>query len=630
MSRYPKFFNWCQVTEPPKYNFRQIAQPIVAVLAITILISSIVGAAFFISSTSVAPLVDDVAKSINNNSTNQTISASYSASDNPESIGSTIDTPASTVQPTNQSVFKVSGYVKDSSGNGISGAEIIFCVPDIIPGVFTDSSGYYQVSAPAGTYHVYVWPPFDASYISFEQREFVVNADIAKNVTLKSGDKLSGYITDYAGKPVSGAIVEMGKFFNGYYSTASGYYYIVGQPGTYTLIAHPKTGVSFTTYTETNFVFSGNANKNIIVSSQTAFKVSGYVKDSSGNPLAGAEIIFGVPNIIPSVLTNNAGYYEVNAPAGTYTMDVWPPFDSSFLSFEQSGFTVSGVQTKNVTLTSGFKIYGYIKDASENPIRGALISLGNHISGWYSRDNGYYFATAPAGTYTLMAQSKTGPSFTTYTEKNVEVNSDICKNIHVGNVVATQTPVPTSPPDSTATPTPTSTVTPTPTSPNTATISGYVRDSSGNGLANAMVQLLSNNMQPIYTDASGHYSITGPVGTYTLRVLQPYDSNFLTYKEANVAVNSDVSKNVVLTFGYKVTGYITDTAGNPISGATISVGSYHCTYYSKADGYFYATAPAGTYSLTIIPVAGHSSFITKTIDNIVVNGNVVQNVVVTR
>ena len=62
---------------------------------------------------------------------------------------------------------KISGYVLDSNGSGIAGDSVIFNVPTTVPSVTTDSSGYYQTSGPAGTYHMNVWPPFDSSYISY-------------------------------------------------------------------------------------------------------------------------------------------------------------------------------------------------------------------------------------------------------------------------------------------------------------------------------------------------------------------------------------------------------------------------------------------------------------------------------
>jgi len=330
-----------------------------------------------------------------------------------------------------QSTYTVSGYILDSNGNGIAGAQIIFCVPDIIPAVFSDSSGYYQASAPTGTYHVYVWPPFNSSYMSYEQKELVVSQNVAKNATLNAGYKLSGYITDSAETPINGAVVALNDYFNGYYSTVTGYYYVVAPAGTYTLNAHPKTGANFATYNESNVILNGNIDKNITITNQARYKLSGYVKDANGSGVSGAEIIFNVPNIIPAVFTNNAGYYEVYAPAGTYCLDIWPPFDSNYLSYEQQGFTIAGTNTKNFTLTQGCKVSGYIVDSNGNPVFGALAMLDNHLSGWYSKATGYYFVTAPSGTYTLTVQPRTGPNFATYTLNNFIVNGNLAQNITV-------------------------------------------------------------------------------------------------------------------------------------------------------------------------------------------------------
>lgn len=62
--------------------------------------------------------------------------------------------------------FKISGYVLDSNGRGIAKADVIFNVPSIVPGVFTDNSGYYETYGPSGTYHINVWPPYDSNYLN--------------------------------------------------------------------------------------------------------------------------------------------------------------------------------------------------------------------------------------------------------------------------------------------------------------------------------------------------------------------------------------------------------------------------------------------------------------------------------
>ena len=103
---------------------------------------------------------------------------------------------------------KISGYVLDSNGQGVASASVIFNAQATVPGVKTDSTGYYQASGPAGTYHLDVWPPFDSSYISYCERGFSFSSDIIKNITLVTGCKVSGYITlASSGNPVVGACV---------------------------------------------------------------------------------------------------------------------------------------------------------------------------------------------------------------------------------------------------------------------------------------------------------------------------------------------------------------------------------------------------------------------------------------
>lgn len=335
-------------------------------------------------------------------------------------------------------IFTISGYILDSDGNGIAGAKIIFGVPEIVPSVYSDSSGYYEVSAPAGTYHINVWPPFDSNYISYDEPEFTVQSDITKNITLDSGYKISGYITGSLGAPIVKAVVSLDNFFSGWYSTYSGYYFVTAPAGTYTLRATPAAGPQNVTefYTDNehnvihNVVVNGDLEKNITMKTHT--EISGYVLDEEGNGLAGASIIFGVPDIVPGVHTNDSGYYTIYAPRGTYHFNVWPPFDSNYLSFDQPEFTVGTSDfTKNITLSSGIKLSGYLTDSSGAPVRGAIVSLDLFHCGWYSNSSGYYFVTAPAGTYTLRVQPRKGPSFITYTENNFTLTDDTTKNIRL-------------------------------------------------------------------------------------------------------------------------------------------------------------------------------------------------------
>jgi protocatechuate 3,4-dioxygenase beta subunit len=439
MSRRTRFFDWCPQPQPPPHSsLRQFSKPLLAIAAATtILIAALLASSFFALTATVATpmagqLGDDIQKALNTDPTSTpTASPAPTESTRHNSAASSGDqTTLQSTSTTTQASYNVSGYVKDANGNPISGAEVIFCVPDIIPAVFTDSSGFYQASAPVGTYHVYVWPPFNSSYMSFEQKELAVNSDVAKNVTLSSGYKLYGYITTVSGGKVSGAVVALGTYFNGYYSTVAGYYYVVAPAGTYTLTANPKTGVTFDAYNESNIVLNGDVYKNITIGNQPKYKLSGYVTDANGTGLGNAMVIFNVPDIVPAVYTNASGYYEAYMPAGTYHINVWPPFDSNYLSADVYQ-TIGGTLIRNFTLATGFKVSGYITDTNGTAVQGAIAILGNHISGWYSKASGYYFVTAPAGNYTFTVQPRTGASFVTYTLSNFAVNSDVAWNVTV-------------------------------------------------------------------------------------------------------------------------------------------------------------------------------------------------------
>jgi hypothetical protein len=187
---------------------------------------------------------------------------------------------------------------------------------------------------------------------------------------------------------------------------------------------------------------------------QTTYKISGYVKNANDQGIAGANVLF--PEVA-TVLTNNSGYYELSAPAGTYILGVWPPFDSNYINYAETGFVVTSNANKNITLETGIKVSGYIKTESGAPVLGASVHFsgngGYYGSGWFTNQAGYYFINVPAGTYTITAAPRTGnysgptTNFIPYQENNFLVNTTLTKNMTVQ-----LTPTPTSTP--TATPAP--------------------------------------------------------------------------------------------------------------------------------------------------------------------------------
>jgi protocatechuate 3,4-dioxygenase beta subunit len=350
---------------------------------------------------------------------------------------------------------KISGFILDYNGHGVANAMIIFNVPDIVPAVYSEPSGYYEIFAPIGNYHINVWPPFDSNLLAFDQASFIAeSSDIKKNITLNLGYKLSGYLTDNTGNPIRGALASLDQFHCGWYSNSAGYYFVTAPAGNYSLSIEPKTGPIFHIYNEKNFLLNRNTIKNLILTisenssiqnsqSSDSFRISGYVLDPQGHGIEDAHIIFNVPEIVSSVKSDSLGYYEVYAPAGTYHINVWPPFDSNFINFDQAKFTVESDTSKNITLTSGYKVSGYISDSSGNPVANAAVLLNEFGSGWFSNNFGYYFVNVPAGLYNLTVKPRFGfDHFSNYFESNFTVYTTITKNITVTDNSTTPSPLP--------------------------------------------------------------------------------------------------------------------------------------------------------------------------------------------
>ncbi len=191
------------------------------------------------------------------------------------------------------------------------------------------------------------------------------------------------------------------------------------------------------------------------------YKISGYVTDSNGQGLEGADVL--IPGV-DTQFTNASGYYELYAPEGTYIFGVWPPYDSNYINHAETGFNLTSNIDKNITLETGCKVSGYITTEEGAPVLGASVHFSNnggyYGSGWFTNQAGYYFINVPAGNYTITVAPREGnyssptTQFTPYSEGNFTVNDAMTKNITVQIPDApTPTPTPTATPAATPAPT---------------------------------------------------------------------------------------------------------------------------------------------------------------------------------
>jgi len=715
--------------------------------------------------------------------------------------------------------FTISGYILDSSGHGIVGAHISFCVPDIVPSVVSDSSGYYVVHAPAGTYHVNVWPPFDSNYVNFDQQGFVVNLDISKNITLPTGFKVSGYVFDTSGKPVKNTVVLLDNYLSGWFSKDTGYYFAVAPAGTYTLSVWPANGVqnppNFPTYYEYNVVVNGNLAKNITVggssptpspSPTSNFTISdsdswpmfhhdpahsGY-SESTGplanqvlwkfqtgssvesspavvggivyvgalwngkngfvyalNASTGSKIwefatdsgvessaavvngvvyigtylgqvyalnaytgsllwlfnaggsVFPSPAVVDGVVYvgSATGYmYALNAangsplwsyhtngailssPAVVDGVVYFGSEDQNFYALRASDgsqiwhYTAGGFIDGSPVVADGIVYFGsrdgyvYALDAaygsqiwSFRPLRGnygsyyystpavanGVIYVGGYDSSiyalnatsgsifWEFRTGGYIFsspvvagAVVYVGSYdgnVYALDAVTGSKIWSY-QTGGKMRSS-CAVVNGALYVGSDDGYLYALGSSSTQPTP------------SYKISGYILDSNGHGIAGAHIIFNVLHIPAGYSDSSGYYSISAPAGTYHVNVWPPFDSNYIHYDEPGFVVGSDMTKNITLYSGYKVSGYVSFSNGTPVVGAAVIFRNSANTWFgsgwfSTSEGYYFLNVPAGTYTIDAHPRTGYN-YSGPTTDfppyyeyNFTVNGDTVKNITV--
>ena len=217
--------------------------------------------------------------------------------------------------------FTLSGKVLDSFSNAISDVEVSLWSNSLSYFAFdkSDTSGYYQISGiPKGNeYILYVQSVGQHSYVPLKEKGFSVSSNISKNILLKQGFSISGYVyTDqsesipYTQEARITAFSNSMSFFGDTTSDFNGFYKIVNLPDVadYSLEIFPLTGYANQVK---NDQLAGTAVNFIL---NTGGKISGSVINSSGEIVSGATIKISSEssNIFENTSTDRNGDYAVN------------------------------------------------------------------------------------------------------------------------------------------------------------------------------------------------------------------------------------------------------------------------------------------------------------------------------
>lgn len=486
--------------------------------------------------------------------------------------------------------YYIKGTLRDSSNRLLRNYLISF---NALYSCYTDVNGNYLIeNIPSGTKGNLIVQSGKNKYPS---AEMTINSNTNFNFTIPLATKdIVVKVKDKNNKAIEGAVVEVYDDNITYTNTTDStgivtFYYLEDKEWNIKVIVNGNT---FTTT-------SDKLEDNTIIAS-AEYSLKGDVIDSSGK--VSKDVTLRLTGSVSTVKTNSDGKFDFgNLYEGTYEINIYNDYgqllgtkdvtlnsntelhlvlnvaltDITGVVTDTSGNVVENVKVSNTelgdTLTDSNGKYEYINvidkyyeikieyndeifntdsdhsstvvahkytisgiayDNTGSPMEGVSIALGDNIV--TSDSNGYYiFEGILNGTYGLAAIKGT------YTGTAVAViaDKDCIVDIYLDIV------------------------------DNTYTVSGTIKDSSGNPVPNVLVTLNSYN---ITSNDKGEYTINVPAGSYIVTAIKGYDlvsSNILVPNQ-NVC---DLILDLTTTNFYKVEGIVKDYKDDIITGAAITL-----------------------------------------------------------
>ncbi len=302
-----------------------------------------------------------------------------------------------------ENAAKLSGYVR--GGNTPLAGVMVWAFSEdtyYYADTFTNSTGYYELELPAGTYEVHFDPTTIPGNIYTEHVETVsLTADVTLPVTLSAGNLLEGWIVDSSGQPIScsygcGWIVAYGESgWNSAEVDSNGYYSMALSDGEYTIEFYPYSS-SYTVVRDTVNVL-GNTMKNLTVSQ--GYTLSGTVT-KNGLPVSSADVTLyraGTSELAGWTATDSNGNFVMGGlESGNYRIEIYSPS----AGYYSADLTISGDMDLSVDMSS---VGGYTLTGTILPSGSADVYVYNEqYSFSTSTDDGSFSISGiPAGDYNV-------------------------------------------------------------------------------------------------------------------------------------------------------------------------------------------------------------------------------------
>lgn len=505
----------------------------------------------------------------------------------------------------------ISGTVTDTSSANVSGADVFAISDGDVSLDTTASDGQYSITGlDAGTYKIHV--KADGYEFRIETNVVVTNNNnTVKNITnLAAEGIITGKVTKSDGTTGIPDISVVAENSSGFSRDE-----ITDNNGNYTIDKLPA-GTYIVTGVDLNYTLSENGG-NVVTAGSTISgvnlvgvngKISGTVTKSDGiTPIEGvivcAEDSSG--EFVTDDITDSSGNYELKGLAtGSYTVEAERP---EGLIAEVSGVSVMDGQTTNRDLVAeGGSISGTVKNSSQSPISGAILTAmkGIKIYRTTSDASGDYIVEAlPAGTYQVTVD----PNNNDYVASKID-DVTVVSGQQTSNQNFTLGP--------------------------DGKITGTITNTSQEPIEDVFVLAIEPNdvnddpnvisiFVPTKTGSDGNYTIRHlRSGTYTIFVSA---DGYVSDSEMDVSVTAGQTtsgKNFCLgTSGGTISGTVYKSDGQtPIENAVVQINvdskSWGSTISDSSGDYSLTLLQAGTYEILAL-ADGYESEI---LDNIVVTG----------
>jgi len=521
--------------------------------------------------------------------------------------------------------FSISGTVRNNAAAQVAGVGVrLFDDNDNpigIPPLQTDAAGFYSINGlPSGQYVLQFDPPVATRLLATQKPATINSVDTILNVSLLPGNLLAGFVRDIDGVGIAAIDLQVVDrdsgdpvLTPGDDTNATGFYDVVIPDGEFDLEwrAVAAGSLPWLPVTRREDIVSDTT---IDITMVIGFFVSGTVRDSNGLPVLNVNMDFideatGIKLDTPGDNTNASGLYEVQIPAGVYTVRAKPRVEDRLAAGELFNVTVlSNTTGIDMTLAPGVAVSGRVTRSGGIGVGVVDIDAADAITGddyflaFDSTDaDGFYLVVIPPGLVELTFEPSVATMLAPVRTAPMDILQDTVYNV---------------------------------TLPDGVSLSGTVRDHQQVAVAGADIDALdaaTGLSVPLVgdsTDEAGSFVVIVVPGTYHIEIEPPKVLGLVAERRLNQILMSDTVISVTLQPGARVTGTVTDPAGLAVAGVDIDVltipgGQEVFTPADRTDvlGRYEIIIPPATYRFLYQPGLESAHLDTLELNDVVVIGD---------